>query len=118
MELNSKRTKYVKTQKQPPEVYHKESVLRNFTKFRGKHLCKSLFFNKVLALRSATLLTKTLWHRCLFVNFAKFLHIFLQNTSRRQFLKMEKETGSDGIFALMNRVNIELEDDSDNLKMS
>ena len=30
---------------------------------------------------------------------------------------MEKETGSDGIFALMNEVNSELEDDSDNLKM-
>ena len=60
MELNSKRTKYVKTQKQPPEVYHKESVLRNFTKFIGKHLCNNLFFNKVLALRPVILLKKTL----------------------------------------------------------
>ena len=25
----------------------KKSVLRNFTKFAGKHLCRSLFFNKV-----------------------------------------------------------------------
>ena len=25
----------------------KKSVLRNFTKFTGKHLCQSLFFNKV-----------------------------------------------------------------------
>ena len=29
-------------------------VLRNFTKFVGKHLCKSLFFNKVAGLRPAT----------------------------------------------------------------
>ena len=28
-------------------VFCKERVLRNLTKFRGKHLCQSLFFNKV-----------------------------------------------------------------------
>ena len=31
-------------QKQPPEVLDKKSVLKNFTKFTGKHLCQSLFF--------------------------------------------------------------------------
>ena len=35
-------------------------VLRNFTKFPGKHLCQSLFFNKVAGLRPATLLKKRL----------------------------------------------------------
>ena len=30
-----------------PEVLSKKGVLRNFTKFTGKHLCQSLFFNKV-----------------------------------------------------------------------
>ena len=29
-----------------PEVLCKKSVLRNFTKFPGKHLCQSLFLNK------------------------------------------------------------------------
>ena len=29
------------------EVFCKKGVLRNFTKFLGKHLCQSLFFNKV-----------------------------------------------------------------------
>ena len=29
----------------------KKVVLRNFVKFTGKHLCQSLFFNKVAALR-------------------------------------------------------------------
>ena len=34
-------------QKQPPEVFHKKGVLRNFAKFTGKRLCQSLFFKKV-----------------------------------------------------------------------
>ena len=37
----------MRSQKQPPEVVYKKSVLRNFAKFIGKHLCQSLFFNKV-----------------------------------------------------------------------
>ena len=32
---------------QPLEVFHEKGVLRNFAKFAGKHLCQSLFFNKV-----------------------------------------------------------------------
>ena len=28
------------------EVFCKKGVLRNFTKFTGKHLCQNLFFNK------------------------------------------------------------------------
>ena len=31
-----------------PEVFCKKGVLKNFTKFTGKHLCQSLFFNNVL----------------------------------------------------------------------
>ena len=27
----------------------KKGVLRNFTKFTGKHLCQSVFFNKVVS---------------------------------------------------------------------
>ena len=34
------------TQKQPPEVYYKKGVLKNFAKLTGKHLCQSLFLNK------------------------------------------------------------------------
>ena len=65
-----------------PEVFCKKVVLRNFAKFTGKHLCQSLFFNKVAGLKSPTLLKKRLWHRCFPVNFAKFLRTpFLQNTS-------------------------------------
>ena len=30
--------------KQPPEVFYKTKVLKNFAKFTGKHLCQSFFF--------------------------------------------------------------------------
>ena len=30
-----------------PEVFCKKGVLKNFAKFKGKHLCQSLFFDKV-----------------------------------------------------------------------
>ena len=38
-----------------PEVFCRKSVLRNFAKFTRKHLCQSLFFNKVVGLRKKTL---------------------------------------------------------------
>ena len=46
-----------------PEVFCKKGVVRNFAKFTGKHLCQSLFFNKVAGLRPTTFPA----------NFAKFL---------------------------------------------
>ena len=54
-------------------VFCKKGALRNFIKFTRKHPCQSLFFNKVADLRPATLLKKRLWHKCLPVNFVKFL---------------------------------------------
>ena len=57
----------------------RKGVLRNFGKFTGKHLCQSLFFDKVAGLRPATLLKKRFWHRCFPLNFQE--HLFLQNTS-------------------------------------
>ena len=36
----------------------KKGIVKNFTTFTGKHLCQSLFFNKVTGLRLATLLKK------------------------------------------------------------
>ena len=56
-----------------PEVYCKKGVLRNFTKFTGKHLLQSIIFNKVVGLRPATLLKMGLWHSCFPANFVKFL---------------------------------------------
>ena len=34
-------------QKQPPEVFYKKGILKNFAKFTEKDLRQSLFFNKV-----------------------------------------------------------------------
>ena len=75
----------------------KKGALINFAKFTGKHLCRSLFFNKVAGLRSffnkvaglrrASLLKKRLWYRCFPVNFAKFIRTpSLQSTSGRLLL--------------------------------
>ena len=64
-----------------PEVFYKKGVLKNFTKFTGKHLRQSLFFNNVAGLTPATLLKKGLLHRRFPVNFAKFLRtpFFIEN---------------------------------------
>ena len=43
-----------------PEVFCKKGVFRNFIKFTGKHLCQSLFFNKIAGLRPQTLFKKRL----------------------------------------------------------
>ena len=62
---------FVKFRSSRSEVFCKKGVLRNLTKFTGKHLCQSLLFNKVAGLR----------HRCFAVNFLKFLRTaFLQRT--------------------------------------
>ena len=63
-------------------MFCEKGFLRSFVKFAGKHLGHSLFFNKVVGIRPATLLKNKLWHRYFPVNFAKFLRtLFLQNTS-------------------------------------
>ena len=42
------KVKLLKIQKQPPDVFCKKGVLRNFAKFTGKHLYQRVFFNKKL----------------------------------------------------------------------
>ena len=68
----------------------RKGVLRNFEKFTGKHLCQSLFVNKVTGLRPAILLKKRLWYRYFPVNFAKFPRTaFAQNTFWQLLLNLE-----------------------------
>ena len=72
-----------------PGVFCKKGVLRSLTKFTGKHLCQSLFFNKVAGLSCASSLKNRLSHRFCPVNFAKFLRIpFSKNTSGRRLLRL------------------------------
>ena len=65
--------KYFQVRSSRPELFCKKGILRNFTKFIGKHLPQSLFFNKVAGVTPTTLLKKRLWHRCFAVNFVIFL---------------------------------------------
>ena len=67
----------------------KIGVLRNLSKFAGKHLRQVSIFVKLqaLGLRPAALLKKRPWHRCFPVNFEKFERtLFLQSTSGRLLL--------------------------------
>ena len=77
-------------QKQPPEVFCKKGVLRNFAKFTGKHLCQSFFFNKVSGPRTATLLKKRLWRSVFSCEFCEISRDIF-------FTEHLRETGSEGI---------------------
>ena len=63
----------------------KKGVLRHFANFTEKHLCQSLFFNKVAGLgrpQACNFVKKETLAQVFSVNFAKFLRTpFLQNTS-------------------------------------
>ena len=56
--------------KQPPDVFYKKGVLRDFTKFKGKHLCQILIFNRVaglslqLSLREKCPYSELFWSEC------------------------------------------------------
>ena len=53
---------YIKGQRHLPGGVLLQTVPRNFAKFTGKHLCRSLFVDKVGGLRPGTLLKKRIWH--------------------------------------------------------
>ena len=80
-------------QKQSREVFCKKGALRNFAKFTWKHLCQSLFLNKVAGIR---LLRKAIKKEtleqvfsCEYCEISK--NTFLQNTSRRLLLSFYKK---------------------------
>ena len=50
----------------------RKDVLRNFTKFTGKHLFWSIFFNKVAG-QACNFIKKDTLAQVFFVNFVKFL---------------------------------------------
>ena len=54
------------------QMFFKIGALKYVANFTEKHLCHSIFFNKVADLRPATLLKKTLRQRCSSANFGKF----------------------------------------------
>ena len=54
------------------QLFFKISVPKNLSKFTGKHLCRSLFSDKVSDLRPATLLKRVSVTGCFPVNLRKF----------------------------------------------
>ena len=67
-----------------PEMFCKKRVLKNFSKFTRKHLCQSLFFNKVAGLSL----------RCFPVNFENLLRaaFFIEHLRWLLLNKLEKNT--------------------------
>ena len=62
-------------------VLYKKTALKNFAKFTGKHLCQSLFFNKVVSLRPVTLLKKVTLAQVFSSEFCEiFKNIFFYRT--------------------------------------
>ena len=57
-----------------PEVPCEKGVLENFTKFAGKHLCQSLFFNKVAGLAPSGVISNNRFP------FSNFLFIICQQS--------------------------------------
>ena len=48
----------VNNKKQPPEVFYKKAVLKNFSILTGKYLCSSLFLIKLRPFRLVTFLKR------------------------------------------------------------
>ena len=55
------------------QVFYWKGIIKNFAKFTRKHLRWSLHLNKVAGPRPQNSLKNRFQHRCLLVNFAKFL---------------------------------------------
>ena len=63
-------------QKQPPEVFFRKDVLKNFAYFTGKQLRWSLF-NKVAGPQACNFIKKRIQHRCVPVKLENFYkHLF------------------------------------------
>ena len=67
-----------------PEVFREKGVLSNFTKFIGKHLCQSLFFNKVAGLSKQVFVSS-------FLNFVQLgiLHFLRRSVYRALNKRLE-----------------------------
>ena len=80
----------------------KKGVFKNFRNFTGKHLCWSLFFNKVAGVRpEKKRIKKRLQHRCFAVKFPKFLRTpILRNICEGLLLNEELICRFDGKFPL------------------
>ena len=78
------------------QMFSKIGVLKNLTMFTGKHLCWSLFFNKVADHNHATLLKNRLQHRCFFCDYCDlFKNSFCIEHLKWLFLAVGGRRGAD-----------------------
>ena len=70
-----------------PGVFCGKGAFIKLARFTRKHLCHSLFFNKVAGLRPTPLLKKRLWHRC----FPEFCTIFKRTFFKRNLWRTGSE---------------------------
>ena len=76
------------------QMFFETDVLKNFSIFTGKHLCRGFFFNKVAGLHAWDFIKKRLQYRCFPVNIAKFLRTaFIKQHLRWLLLFVKKLTG-------------------------
>ena len=68
LKLNQKFLEFSHFQKQPPEVFYKESYSQTSCDI---HLCSGLFFNKVAGHQTCNFIKKRLQHRYFFANIEK-----------------------------------------------
>ena len=83
------------------EVLGKKGALKNFSKFTGKNLWWTFFFDKVAGMGPANLLKKRLQHRCSPVNLAKF---FDNTFSIEHFWWLFLKSASRGVFKTPSNV--------------
>ena len=74
--------KLIRVRSSHQSSFIKKSVLKNFSKFTGKHLCRRLFLTK-LKTCSAMLLKKRLRHRNFSVIFGKFFKMSFYRTHQK-----------------------------------
>ena len=67
-----------------PDVFCEKGVLKHYAKFKGKHLCLSLLFNKVSGLRHNTIFLEHLWWLLLFIGSVNPANIFLLKFNNRK----------------------------------
>ena len=81
------------TQKQPPDVLYKKTVLKNFAIFTGKTPVLESLFAKVAELQTCKFIEKRLRPRCFPVNITKFLRTsILKNICERLHFCTEIKT--------------------------
>ena len=77
------------------DVFYKKVVPRNFAKFRGKHLCQSLFLNDIAAFRPINSIIKQYCSCCIIlIRIDTILSKNIQNNFLNLLLKLLAQSGN------------------------